>query len=55
MYKITGHEQKKVSTQKIDCGEVVTTEYFDSDKLVRVDKTVNVSGEWLALQGLVGE
>lgn len=52
-YKLTGYEQKEESTEKVECGEIVTTKYFNGDKLVRVDKTVNVDAQFLmaALQG----
>lgn len=43
----------KTSTEKVECGDIVTTQHFEDGKLVRQDKTVIVDAKWLALQGMV--
>lgn len=56
-YELTGVERKEESTQKVECGEVITTSYFLDGVIdpVRVDKTVNVDPIWFgkAIQGLL--
>lgn len=48
MYELKGNEVVEKSTEKIECGEAITTKYFNGDKLVRVDKEINVDAAFLA-------
>jgi hypothetical protein len=48
MYRLTGNERIEESTDKVECGEVVTTKYFNGDELVRVDKAVNVDPKFMS-------
>ncbi len=53
MYELTGKEQKIESTEKVECGEVITTQYFLDEVLVRQDKNIIVDAVFMtkALQG----
>jgi len=53
VYELKGTERKVESTEKVECGDIVTTQYFQGDVLVRQDKNVIVDAKWLALQGLI--
>ena len=48
MYILKGNELKEESTEKVECGDVITTKYWNGDKLVRVDKTVNVDAVFMS-------
>lgn len=48
VYELKGTERKVERTEKVDCGDIVTTEYFEGDKLVRVDKNVIVDAAFMA-------
>ena len=48
MYELKGNEIKEESIQKVECGDVITTKYWNGDKLVRVDKTVNVDAVFMS-------
>lgn len=49
MYELKGNEKIEKSTVTVECGDIITTKYFNGDKLVRVDKEVMVSAEFLSL------
>ena len=53
IYELTGVERKEESTEKVECGDIVTTKYFIGDSLVRVDKNVIVDAVFMtkAIQG----
>ena len=54
MYELKGNEKREESTETIECGDIITVKYFNGDKLVRVDKQVMVSAEFLALAAKTG-
>lgn len=47
LYELKGTERKEETTQKVECGEVITTTYYQDDRVVRVDKTVNVDATFM--------
>ena len=53
VYELTGKELKNEFIEKVECGDIVTTQYFLDGALVRQDKNVIVDAAWLALQGLI--
>ncbi len=48
VYELTGTERKEESTEKVECGDIITTKYFNGDALVRVDKNVIVDAVFMA-------
>lgn len=55
MYTLTGNEHIEESTEKVECGDMITTTYKVDDTIVRVDKTLNVDAVFMtkALQGQI--
>ena len=47
-YELNGTERKEESTEKVECGDIITTKYFVGDELVRVDKNVIVDSAFMA-------
>lgn len=48
VYELQGHEVKEETIEKTPDCEIITTKYFSKDKLVRVDKTINVDPLFVA-------
>ena len=53
VYELNGTERKEELTEKVECGDIITTKYFVGTELVRVDKNVIVDAAFMmkALQG----
>ena len=54
IYELTGTERKEITREKIPCGEVVKTSYYDpeSGTLLRRDVNIEVSEEFAKTSGL---
>jgi hypothetical protein len=42
-------------SEKVPCGDAITTQYFEDEKLIRQDVKIIVDSKYLDLHGKIGE